>query len=104
MSSYLYITSEWLEQARHAVECNDTGTALALLRDVVTPKLRIETNDDGTVTLSNIGPHELVCCHKCIHYTHDPDPIDPGWPMMCGLHGQDMVEPYATCWWGERKE
>ena len=46
---------------------------------------------------------KLVLCRDCIYYELDPDPIDPGWPMMCERTGQDMVEPYGYCAWGERK-
>lgn len=44
-----------------------------------------------------------VRCRDCEYYQEDPDPIDPGWPMMCGLLGQDMVEPYGFCAWGCRR-
>lgn len=47
---------------------------------------------------------EIVRCRDCIYYTKDPDPIDPGWPMMCERTGDDMVEPYGFCAWGERRE
>lgn len=47
---------------------------------------------------------EIVRCRDCIYYVQDPDPIDPGWPMMCERTGDDMVEPYGFCAWGERKE
>jgi len=46
---------------------------------------------------------EIVRCRDCIYYKQDPDPIDPGWPMMCERTGDDMVEPYGYCAWGERK-
>ena len=46
----------------------------------------------------------VVRCRDCIYYAQDPDPIDPGWPMMCERTGDDMVEPYGFCAWGERKE
>lgn len=47
---------------------------------------------------------EIVRCRDCIYYVQDPDPIDPGWPMMCERTGDDMVEPYGFCSWGERRE
>ena len=43
---------------------------------------------------------EIVRCRDCIYYKQDPDPIDPGWPMMCERTGDDMVEPYGFCWRG----
>ena len=46
----------------------------------------------------------IVRCRDCIYYKPDPEPIDPGWPMMCERTGDDMVEPYGFCAWGERKE
>lgn len=45
----------------------------------------------------------IVRCGDCIYYERDKDPIDPGWPMMCGRTGQDMVEAYGFCAWGERR-
>lgn len=47
---------------------------------------------------------DVVRCRDCKYYVKDPDPIDPGWPMMCERTGDDMVEPYGFCWRGERKE
>lgn len=47
---------------------------------------------------------EIVRCRDCIYYVQDPDPIDPGWPMMCERTGDDMVEPYGFCAWGAREE
>ena len=47
---------------------------------------------------------EIVRCCDCKFYAKDPDPIDPGWPMMCERTGSDMVEPYGYCAWGERSE
>ena len=47
---------------------------------------------------------EIVRCRDCIYYKQDPDPIDPGWPMMCERTGDDMVEPYGFCAWGERRD
>ena len=46
---------------------------------------------------------EIVRCRDCIYYVQDPDPIDPGWPMMCERTGDDMVEPYGFCAWACRK-
>lgn len=48
--------------------------------------------------------YEIVRCRDCIYYKQDPDPIDPGWPMMCERTGDDMVEPYGFCAWGTKKE
>ena len=45
---------------------------------------------------------EIVRCRDCRHYVRDPEPIDPGWPMMCEDTGRDMVEPDGFCAWGER--
>ncbi len=47
---------------------------------------------------------EIIRCRDCIYYAEDPDPIDPGWPMMCERTGDDMVEPYGFCAWGAREE
>lgn len=47
---------------------------------------------------------EIVRCRDCIYYKPDPEPIDPGWPMMCERTGDDMVEPYGFCAWAERRE
>lgn len=46
---------------------------------------------------------EIVRCRDCEHYVKDPNPIDPGWPMMCEDSGRDMVEPWGFCAWSERK-
>lgn len=46
---------------------------------------------------------EIVRCRDCKHYVEDPDPIDPGWPMMCEDSGRDMVKPDGFCAWGERR-
>ena len=45
----------------------------------------------------------IVRCRDCIYYKPDPDPIDPGWPMMCERTGDDMVEPYGFCAWAVRR-
>lgn len=58
-------------------------------------------NIDGDISLAR---EEVVRCRDCIYYAQDSDPIDPGWPMMCERTGDDMVEPYGFCSWGERKE
>lgn len=47
---------------------------------------------------------EVVRCRDCEHYVADPEPIDPGWPMMCDESGRDMLEPDGFCAWGKRKE
>lgn len=46
---------------------------------------------------------KIVRCRDCKHYVEDPDPIDPGWPMMCEDSGRDMVDPDGFCAWGERR-
>ena len=45
----------------------------------------------------------VVRCRDCVHYVADPEPIDPGWPMMCDESGRDMLEPDGFCAWGERR-
>ena len=47
---------------------------------------------------------EIARCGDCIYYKLDPDPIDPGWPMMCECTGADMLEPCGFCAWAVRKE
>ncbi len=47
---------------------------------------------------------EITRCRDCIYYAKDPNPIDPGWPMMCELTGMDMVSPNCFCCWAERRE
>ena len=57
---------------------------------------------------ANVGEYaykrkaEVVRCKDCFYYEKDPDPIDPGWPMMCALTGMSMIEPFGFCAWGER--
>ena len=46
---------------------------------------------------------QVVRCRDCVYYIKDPDPIDPGWPMMCADSGRDMLEPDGFCAWGVRK-
>lgn len=46
---------------------------------------------------------DIVRCRDCRFYVHDPDPIDPGWPMMCEWTEMDMVIPDGFCAWGERR-
>lgn len=60
---------------------------------------RIICNDNGGELRE-----EIVRCRDCKHYEKDPDPIDPGWPMMCADSGRDMLEPYGYCAWGERRD
>ena len=72
----------------------------------------VDLGDDGksAVRIAMAKQHgamvrgEIVRCRDCIYYTEDPEPIDPGWPMMCERTGADMVEPYGFCAWPERKE
>ena len=47
---------------------------------------------------------EIVRCKDCKHCVADPEPIDPGWPMMCEETGRDMLEPEGFCAWGERRD
>lgn len=47
---------------------------------------------------------DFVWCRDCVFYKQDPDPTDPGWPMMCELTGMDMVRPDCYCAWGVRRE
>ena len=47
---------------------------------------------------------QVVRCRECFYYEKDPEPIDEGWPMMCGLTGMDMLPPNGFCAWGERRE
>ena len=44
----------------------------------------------------------VIPCRDCRFYVIDPDPIDPGWPMMCEWTGLDMVRPSNFCAWGEK--
>lgn len=46
---------------------------------------------------------EVVRCRDCVHYVVDPEPIDPGWPMMCDESGRDMLEPDGFCAWACRR-
>ena len=63
------------------------------------------TLEDGDmVSLPADIREEITRCRDCIHYERDPNPIDPGWPMMCADSGRDMVEPYGFCFWGIRKD
>lgn len=64
--------------------------------------IRDEADPDGWHRLTK--PAEpLVRCRDCRYYVEDPQPIDPGWPMMCNESGRDMVPPYGFCAWAERK-
>ena len=47
---------------------------------------------------------ELIRCRDCKYYVEDPDPIDPGWPMMCDNSSADMLEPDGYCHRAERRE
>ena len=46
---------------------------------------------------------EIIRCRDCRFYVRDPDPVDPGWPMMCEWTEMDMINPNGFCAWGERK-
>lgn len=58
---------------------------------------------DRSMGIHFMKREEVVRCRDCIYYKQDPDPIDPGWPMMCERTGDDMVEPYGFCAWVCRK-
>ena len=47
---------------------------------------------------------QIVRCRNCKHCVADPEPIDPGWPLMCDDTGRDMLDPEGFCSWGERRE
>lgn len=53
---------------------------------------------------SGVKCEPVVRCCDCTYYEKDPEPIDPGWPMMCERTGADMVEPDGFCAWGERRD
>lgn len=46
---------------------------------------------------------EVVRCGDCAYYVEDPEPIDPGWPMMCEESGRDMLGPNGFCNFGVRR-
>ena len=50
------------------------------------------------------GCEEIVRCRDCVYRERDPNPIDPGWPMMCADSGRDMLEPWGFCAWGKKNE
>lgn len=58
--------------------------------------------ENGTTIQLDVG--EIVRCRHCRFYAIDPEPIDPGWPMMCERTGDDMVDPDCYCAWGEKSE
>ena len=91
MTSYIYATDTWLNNVVKAVNDNNESSALELLQELIDPKKRS--------MLSLLGIHNFIPCCQCEHYCKDPDPTDPGWPMMCDDTGRDMVEPYSTCYW-----
>lgn len=47
---------------------------------------------------------QIVRCRDCKHCVADPEPIDPGWPLMCDDTGRDMLDPEGFCAWGVRRE
>ena len=57
--------------------------------------------EDARYEMDWMPKEEIVRCRDCIYYKQDPDPIDPGWPMMCERTCDDMVEPNGFCAWGE---
>lgn len=68
-----------------------------------------EIQPDGTLREVADPPErvdlvQVVRCKDCEHYVADPEPIDPGWPMMCDESGRDMLEPDGFCAWASRKE
>lgn len=58
---------------------------------------------DFNFSLDSYLREEIVRCRDCIYYTKDPYPINPDRPMMCERTGDNMVEPYGFCAWGERR-
>ena len=93
MSSYIHATEKWLNDCARAVHDNDDAACKHLIEQLLDPKKRD--------MLSTLGIWTPIPCYKCEHYVVDPDPIDPGWPMMCDETGRDMVEPYGTCIWAD---
>ena len=94
---YILVHADWLDRAERALESSDGTAALKLLAALTVARRKPTVGADGSVRISTLGLR-LGTCAQCEHYDKDPDPIDPGWPMMCGALGIDMLEPYATCW------
>lgn len=68
-----------------------------------------ELQQDGTIREVADPPRSadmvsVVRCRDCVHYVADPEPIDPGWPMMCDESGRDMLEPDGFCAWASKRE
>ena len=84
MSEFI-ITSDQLERLIEGIE-HDTGREIS------------------RVVARGTELPEVVRCRDCEYYVKDPDPIDPGWPMMCERTGDDMVEPYGFCAWASKRE
>lgn len=62
-------------------------------------------NDSGNHLYSQwLTKESIVRCRDCKWFMIDPDPVDPGWPMMCGLTGNQMVSRVGFCAWGTREE
>lgn len=101
-TKYVLLHKEWIDSALKAIEDSDGDAALTLLANVLVMPRKPQLRKDGTVSISTLGM-SLRPCSQCAFYTRDHDPIDPGWPMVCKLLHMDMLEPYATCWFGEPK-
>lgn len=89
---YIRIDNKWQEEAEKALTEGDAQTALRLIGEVISPP---------ELGLRLVGTCDVTACRDCRFYVKDPDPNDPGWPMMCEETGRDMVEPYGGCVWGE---
>ena len=83
MSEFI-ITSDQLERLIEGIE-HDTGREIS------------------RVVARGIELSAVVRCRDCVHYVEDPEPIDPGWPMMCADSGRDMLEPDGFCAWANRR-
>lgn len=65
-----------------------------------------EAGQRGQEVYTVRGPdgEEVVRCRDCKWFMIDPDPVDPGWPMMCELMGNQMVSSVGFCAWGEKRK
>ena len=55
-------------------------------------------------TVRGADGEEVVRCQDCKWFMTDPDPVDPGWPMMCELTSNQMVSRVGFCAWGEKRK
>lgn len=60
-----------------------------------------ENGNDHTIATFHYA--FVIPCRDCRYYKKDPNPIDPGWSMVCEDSGRDMLEPDGFCAWGERR-